>query len=217
MNAYILGIIIFICVGLGLYPLRKYKLYCVILWPILSISIWLLYLYCGSWSLLQNHQAHMQQTNKVRKLLASPQGMNSIILRVQQKLRQDPSDARGWFLLGRLLLSQEKWQEAHQALQHAYKLQPENSKILLNDARCVAMLHNQRLDKNSRKLLQELLLKEPQQPDALMLLAMDAYRTHHYQIAIDLWQELLKLLPEQSPEAQELRKAIAQAFTKMQN
>lgn len=43
------------------------------------------------------------------------------------------------------------------------------------------------------------------------MLAMDAFVSHAYEDAIRYWQRLLKLAPEQSEEAQAIRKAIAKA------
>ena len=40
---------------------------------------------------------------------------------------------------------------------------------------------------------------------------LDAYTNHHYQEAINYWQQLLKLAPEQSEEAPMIRRAIAKA------
>lgn len=47
------------------------------------------------------------------------------------------------------------------------------------------------------------------------MLAMDAFESRNYQLAIDHWQHLLKLAPEHSEEAQLLRKAIAKAQQKL--
>ena len=60
-----------------------------------------------------------------------------------------------------------------------------------------------------------MLLKNPKQPDALAMLAMDAYQEKHYQIAINYWQQLLIITPPNSDAAKALRKAIAKAQAKL--
>ena len=72
-------------------------------------------------------------------------------------------------------------------------------------------LNHQKFNGESRALLQAVLKKNANQPDALAMLAMDAFIGHAYQRAIDYWQRLLKIAPPQSDDAEAIRKAIAKA------
>ena len=215
MDEFFLSLFVIIGSILALYPLRKHRKLCFILLPLMLISIGIIYWYCGSWSLWEKYKYNLVQQKNVRQLLSTENGFDKIILRLQNHLRQHDNDARGWFLLGKLFMSQAKWSDASLALERAHLLNPQDEKITLNAAQSFAMLNNQRLNLKYRKLLDTILQHNPSQPDALMLLAMDAYQRHHYQEAIDKWQELLKILPNESPEAKELRAAIAQAFSQV--
>ena len=109
-------------------------------------------------------------------------------------------------------MNQENWQSAYNAFKHAFRLSPTDEKIILNYVRSAAILHHQRLNAESIQLLNDVLTKNPDQPDALMLLASDAYTRHQYQLAITHLQHLLHVLPQDSAEAKNIRQLIAKAF-----
>ena len=55
------------------------------------------------------------------------------------------------------------------------------------------------------------LKSNPKQPDALAMLAMDAFLSKAYSQAIAYWERLLVLVPKDSEDALAIRKAIAKA------
>ena len=56
-----------------------------------------------------------------------------------------------------------------------------------------------------------MLQRNPNQPDAIAMLATDAFEQDDFQQAIDYWQHLLDLIPPQSDEAKAIRRAINKA------
>ena len=212
MSDYLLIFVIILMVGLAIYPLRHMRVLCGVLFLLISAIICGIYWYCGSWNLWHESQRNLAQQAKVRKILASKNGVQEILLRLTTHLKTHPEDARGWFLLGRLYMNQENWQSAYNAFKHAFRLSPTDEKIILNYVRSAAILHHQRLNTESIQLLNDVLTKNPDQPDALMLLASDAYTRHQYQLAITHLQHLLHVLPQDSAEAKNIRQLIAKAF-----
>jgi len=56
-------------------------------------------------------------------------GVNGVITRIKKKLENNPDDAEGWFILGKLYLANQNYTEAKAALSKAHALQPQNEQI----------------------------------------------------------------------------------------
>lgn len=56
-------------------------------------------------------------------------GLTGIIQRIKQKLAANPNDAQGWFILGRIYLSNGNVDDAKKALENAYHLKPHDQEI----------------------------------------------------------------------------------------
>lgn len=195
----------------ALYPLRKTRVLVLSLIPTLILALSLAYWHWGTW---QNWQAYIHREAKQQQVQAVLQTIKSpaeLIDRLQARLKENPESARGWYLLGRLYASQNEWLQARDAFSKAYQLNREDEAAAVNYAQSLWQLNQQQFNEQTRGLFKTLLQKNPNQPDALAMLAMDAFTSHDYQRAINYWQQLLKLAPEQSEEAQMIRKAIAKA------
>ncbi|ARG97236.1 tetratricopeptide repeat protein [Legionella micdadei] len=200
---------------LALYPLRKTKWLIFIILPVLICILSLAYWRWGAWSSWQayvHREAAQQQIQAVLQTIKSPA---ELIERMIARLQAEPNSERGWYLLGRLYASQGQWPEARDAFSKALELKPGNEAARINYAQSLWQLNQQQFNEQIRGILTNLLQKNPDQPDALAMLAMDAFESRNYQLAIDHWQHLLKLAPEHSEEAQLLRKAIAKAQQKL--
>lgn len=209
-------IVFFILLGLlaftlAFYPLRRSKLLIALLGPALIIVLSMAYWRWGSWVDWQKYvheQANKQQIEAVLQTIKSPA---ELIDRMKARLARDPKSTRGWYLLGRLYASQGQWSDARDAFYTAYQLSPEDAQIAVNYAQSLVQLNQEQFNKPIRELLKKVLQNDPNQPDAIAMLAMDAYNNANYPQAINYWQQLLKLAPARSEEAQMLRKAIAKA------
>jgi cytochrome c-type biogenesis protein CcmH len=110
-----------------------------------------------------------------------------------------------------LYAGQEERQQAVDAFAKAYQLNPDDEQYAVNYAHSLWQLHNRQFTVQITEIFNNLLKNNPNQPDALAMLAMDAFVSHAYEDAISYWQRLLKLAPPQSKEANAIRKAIAKA------
>lgn len=196
--------------SLALYPLRKFPVIVSVLAPVLIIFVGVAYWHWGAWSSTIKQQ-------RVQAMLKSMPNPPALIAKLKATLEKQPDSARGWYLLGRLYVSQNQWQEANEAFAMAHRLQPDDEQMTVNYIQNLWQLNHQAFDDKSRTLLNDVLERNANQPDALAMLAMDAYIHHQYQRAIDYWQHLLKLAPPQSEEAVAIRKAIAKAQAQMSN
>lgn len=208
-------VLVLLALPIAVYPLRKSKFLITALFPLFIIVLSVAYWRWGSWFDWQKYrhqEINKQQIEAVLQRIKSPA---ELISRMKARLQQEPNSSRGWYLLGRLYASQGQWEEARNAFSTALQLNPDDSLIIVNYAQSLLQLNQQQYNDSIRHLLTTLLQKEPQQPDALAMLAMDAFVSANYGQAIDYWQRLLKLAPPQSEEAQMIRKAIARAQSQL--
>lgn len=196
---------------LFIYPLQsEFKKRAMIISPVLLLMTVVLYNYLGSWKAWIIYEDKQAKTKQIRELLAN-KSQDDIINSLKERLDDTPKSAQGWYLLGRLYMSQANWLKARDAFATSKQLNPKDVKNSINYIISLWQINNQHGDETIRQLLVSLLKDNPTQPDALALLAMDAYDTKDFLSAIGYWQQLLKQVPEYSEEAKALRKAIAKA------
>jgi cytochrome c-type biogenesis protein CcmH/NrfG len=194
-----------------LYPLhitrRQSVVWAILLLCLIGLSEW----QWGALAAWSRYIEYQEKETRVRAMMKTLQGADDLIDRLKASVKQHPKRARGWYLLGRLYASQNRFQDAYDAFARAQQLQPNDVQIIINKVYMVWQLQNQQLDEVSLQLLHQVLQQDSNQPDALSLLAMNAYRRHQYQQAIEYWQHLLTLAPIQSDAARAIQKAIAKA------
>ena len=84
----------------------------------------------------------------------------------------------------------------------AHQLSPEDEAATVNYLSSLWQLNQQLLNSQIREQFKILLQKNPKQPDALAMLAMDAFTNQDYPLAINYWQTLLEQAPGESEEAE---------------
>jgi cytochrome c-type biogenesis protein CcmH len=195
---------------IALYPL-KIRRSAFFLIPVLITMILLAYYRWGAWPAWQQYLQQQVVQQQATRLLTTIKTPDELINRLRARLDEHPQSAKGWYLLGRLYSSQGNWDAAKTAFATSTQLNPDDETARINYIQSIWQLNNQQFNPQIRTLLQQLLSKNSNQPDALAMLAMDAFREHHYLQAETYWQKLLKLAPKQSPEAKALQEAIIKA------
>ncbi len=185
-------------------------------WHRISVLLFVLmvpiaYGFWGGWSEWRDHRISKQRERQVVEKLNQYKSKQELIADLKQKVIQSPKNAKGWYLLGRLYVSEGNWLEAKAAFEMAASLQPNDVSYKVNLAHTEWQLNGQSFNEVTRSLYKEVLSQDPNQPDALSMLAMDAYLSHDYKKAINYWEALLKLVPPRSEDAKTVAKAIAKA------
>jgi cytochrome c-type biogenesis protein CcmH len=176
---------------------------------IVPIVALMLYLHWGDSKQVQQllvSQDNIAQAAKLRAQLGSPQ---QVILQLQQHLQQTPQSSEGWYLLGRLYASQQQLNDASTAFAHAYQLAPQNVDILMNYAEVLSLQNNDHITNQAAKMLQEILILQPDNDAARNLLAIYAYQQKDYQTAIKYWEKILPHYSVNSSDGQAISQAIA--------
>lgn len=197
--------------SLILYPLRRHRVTCALLIPAILIGVGVAYFYWGGfpeWQQYAQQKEHQEQAQQLMKTIKTPQ---ELIDKLRAKLDDTPNSAKGWYLLGRLYSNQNDQKNAAASFAKAYRFQPDNEQYAVNYAHSLWELNHQQFNLEITDIFNKLLKTNPNQPDALAMMAMDAFLSHAYNDAIDYWQRLLKIAPPQSEEADAIRKAIAKA------
>ena len=194
-----------------IYPLRHNKPVCVLMVPVIFIMVSMGYYFWGGFTQWQEFLHQNDSQILAQKVLKSVKSPAELIDKLRAKLDDSPKSAKGWYLLGRLYVSQKDYFNSSKAFAKAHQLKPDEEQFAVNYAHSLWMLNDEQFNDEIVGIFKTLVTKNPNQPDALAMLAMNAFLSHAYEDAIDYWQRLLKLAPEQSEESMAIRKAIAKA------
>lgn len=111
---------------------KYFYFFLIIVVPLVAVAM---YAYLGHFSL----QRHAWLTDAFVEQMKSPE---QVIEKLKQRLQQEPKSSEGWYLLGRLYLSQGQNQKAQAAFAKALELAPNNPIILNNYAVANYLNHN---------------------------------------------------------------------------
>lgn len=142
-----------------------------------------------------------------QSILKDPHRVQQLMESLKKHVKKSPTDAKAWFLLGRIYASSESWNDAYEALQKAYQLQPNDIKTALFYVETIWHVEGH-ITSEARVILLEILKKEPLQPDALMLLATEAKQRHCPKEAMGYLQTLRVLVSSDTNMTKSLDEAI---------
>jgi tetratricopeptide (TPR) repeat protein len=130
------------------------------------------------------------------------------------QLARNPRDARGWVMLARLDLAQDRFADAAQAYERALATSPKadgDPTLWCEYADALGMAQGGSLAGRPRELVMKALARDPTHSKALEMAGSSAYDERDYAGAARHWRTLLAQLAPGSPEARELTAAIASA------
>lgn len=159
---------------------------------------------------------HLQQQaalSQAKSILAEPKKMAMLKIRLQDVVELHPEDAKAWFLLGRLWAAENNWKQASSALEHAYLLNQKDLKTAIFYAESMIRVE-QKMTPLARDVLLKVLNQEPEQPDALLMLAEDAVSRQCPMEAIEYWKRVLIAVPKDSEMYNILEEAMQKARQK---
>jgi cytochrome c-type biogenesis protein CcmH len=134
-----------------------------------------------------------------------------MIQQVEEKTRANPDDGAAWAMLAKTYAAVEHWPEALQAYEKAIKLLPEEASVMSGYAEALAISNNRVLAGRPIELVQQALAKDPDDMKALELAGISAYQENNFAQAAVFFKRLHKLLPPESPYAQDVLAAQREA------
>ena len=172
-----------------------------------TVTVALYYLY-GEYRIVQNPQlaTAIPQTQTA----AAPQmSLDEMVVAIEEKLRANPEDAEGWFMLGRALMGKQQYNEAVTAYQRSNELVPNEPGILFALADALAMQNNGNLLGEPEALVKRGLELAPRFPNGLWLAGMAAEQRQDYKAAHAYWTQLLPLISDNPGSVREIKGLIA--------
>lgn len=167
-----------------------------------------LYLVLGvPWLPDQPYSGRAAQIKEMQDRASTIQGM---VTRLAERLKADPSDGKGWAMLGRSYRAMGKVDEAKDAYRNAIRLlrddpspRVELAVMLLDEA------EGDTLPPEAVDLMEQAVSLNPDQPDALYFTGLSAAMKGDTARAKARWNRLLMVLPADSPARGQLEKDMA--------
>ena len=180
-----------------------------VLLPVLTLG---LYFAIGSPQLINGATALQQAAGGHGEGGAGQQSVEQMVQSLAERLKQEPENAEGWFLLGRSLMSMGKYDDAVKAFEVVDKLQPDNPPVMLALANAAAMAQNGKIGGRPEELVNRALALDPTSTTALWLAGIAAEERGDYKLALEHWG---KAEPTLKPaDRQELRARMQVAADK---
>lgn len=135
--------------------------------------------------------------------------MDAMVASLQQRLRQDPDNHEGWFLLGMTFRGGGRFREAEQAFRRAAELAPRNADYAAYLGEVLLLLGGDRPPPEATTLFRRALAIEPGNPQARYYLATIRDVNGDHRGAIDDLIALLREAPANAPWEAQVRGAVA--------
>ncbi|WP_457669152.1 c-type cytochrome biogenesis protein CcmI [Thiolapillus sp.] len=137
--------------------------------------------------------------------------MAELLVGLEERVKQAPDDPEGWFMLGRVYQSMQRYPDAVKAYEELRKLTDDHPQALIALADALAMVQGGKLGGRPYDLVRQALDKAPDDPTALWLAGQGAMEAGDYQNAIYYWRQAEAGLADKPDYIQELRSLIRQA------
>ena len=162
--------------------------------PVLSVG---LYLKLGEYRVVENPA--LTKARPAAENNAANMSIEAMLDRVKQRLRDNPEDAEGWFILGRTLLSMQQIDQAVTAFQRTYDLVGEEPGVMFTLADALALQKDGSMAGEPEKLVARGLEIAPNDPTGLWLSGLAAEQRKDYKTAHARWTSMLPLIADDGP------------------
>lgn len=193
---------------------RITRLVLIVTVPVFAIS---LYAFLGQPELLDQDKKQAMAKVPANHGATSGNGKSAsieeMIDKLARRLKEEPDNAKGWYMLGRSYMSLKKFKEAALAFEKANQLVPNTPVIMLQYADALTMLRGGQISGTPFELIKKAVEIKPDAPTGLWLLGMGYEEQGEYQKAISYWNLLLPLLKDEKSK-DEVQNLIRQAKTK---
>ena len=132
--------------------------------------------------------------------------IEAMVAQLAERMKENPNDIEGWFMLGRSYQFLKRYQEAKAAYDQVLALGGESSPdFLATYADVLAMLNDKRIGEDSMRYIQKALAIDPNHVKALWLAGTAGFQQGDYQMALKYWERLARVLPPGSEDARTIQ------------
>ncbi|MCP3698421.1 MAG: c-type cytochrome biogenesis protein CcmI [Aliivibrio sp.] len=195
------------------------------IWPSIVIFIAIsygLYFKFGSLDKVEKWQEVSARLPELSEQLMNPEGvalsdaeMANLTLALRTKLHHEPNDAMGWFLLGRIGMSNRDIDTSVGAMKKAYELKPTDVDIKLGYAQALMLSGDDAKADQAKQMLKQVLRGDPTNLRALSLLAFSSFERQDYKGAVSAWKAMQMLIGPDDSRYEMLTRSIERAKSKM--
>jgi len=135
--------------------------------------------------------------------------MQEALVKLADRLKENPDDPQGWFMLARTYMVMERYDEAVNAYQKTLELVGEDADLLVRYADAVAMSNKGELSGKPRELIEKALTINPQHQQGLWLAGIAAIEVKQYKQALTHFLVLQPMLASNAEALSQLHGMIA--------
>lgn len=138
------------------------------------------------------------------------QDLFDFALAIRSRISDEPDDATGWMLLGRIYSSLEQYEQSYAAFDKALLLQPDSVETLSSYAQALMIPNQVSYLRQAVTILQRWLTIEPDNNNAALMLSLTASQLNDLAMTKTYFAKIEGLLPEDNPAIVQLRNKIAE-------
>jgi cytochrome c-type biogenesis protein CcmI len=180
------------------------------------------YLYSNQIQRVDEWLMAQQQTSELgQRMISGDENLNlkdlqTFALGLRTKLVDTPEDATGWMLLGRVSGAINRVDSAIQAFEKSLKFDPNNVGTLSSYAQALLMTGQEQQVLQAKQVLLQILDLEPDNTNAMGVLAIAASELGDKLLALENWQRLLAFIPDTDPNFAAVNQRILQLQTDLE-
>ena len=125
--------------------------------------------------------------------------LRTLAAQIMKRLEQDPTEIRGWVLLGRTYVQLAEYDKAAQVYEKALTYDGDNSDLRAAYGEALVLAAGGTVTPEARRVFEDTLAKAPDDPRAMFYLALAEEQAGKPQDALDRWIALLKVSPPEAP------------------
>ncbi len=182
----------------------------VLLVPVLTVG---LYYHLGSPELMRPTQERMANADAPHQGDAMP-SVEEMMAALMARLKENPEDSEGWFLLGRSYMALDNYAMASQTFEKLHQLVGDDPVVLLSWADAQAMAQSGNLAGKPSELIRKAVKLAPDDTTALWLAGMVENQTGNYELAISYWERLEPKIKDDPESRQRIESLLASAREK---
>jgi cytochrome c-type biogenesis protein CcmI len=182
---------------------------------LVSLSVGIgVYLYSNQIQRIDQWQMAQQQTSELgQRMIRGDENLNlkdlqTFALGLRTKLVDTPEDATGWMLLGRVSGAINRVDSAIQAFEKSLKYDPTNIGTLSSYAQALLMTGQEQQVLQAKQVLLQILELEPDNTNAMGVLAIAASELGDKALALENWQRLVTFIPQTDPNYMAVKQRI---------
>ncbi|WP_304513494.1 c-type cytochrome biogenesis protein CcmI [Denitromonas iodatirespirans] len=137
--------------------------------------------------------------------------VEEMVATLAQRLKENPDNPEGWFMLARSYNAMGRFNEAAEAFAELAKRMPDEPQVYADWADALAAANNRSLAGEPARLIDKALALDPDNIKALALSGSAAFQAEDYARAAAQWERILPQLPADNELAVSIRQGIAEA------